>query len=245
MDGKEKFPCSQDRHTASLSLAFWSLALACFPVWLGCVELNALNPYYRKQWAEDERIMPSFHTHWKRIRALETTAGHMPYEDQRRSASELTRLIKEDSNLVLRIAAVRSLSAFPPELAREGVLAALADKDAELRVAACEALRRIGDEEAIAVLASLVETDSHLDVRLAATRALGGLDHPAAWRALAAALDDRDPALQYRAMESLAQTSGRRYGYDVALWKAYLRGENPPPPPPPSIVERIRESVFR
>ncbi|GIW93764.1 MAG: hypothetical protein KatS3mg110_1805 [Pirellulaceae bacterium] len=211
----------------------------------GCVELHALNPYYRRQWAEDERLMPSFHTHWKRIRAIRQQAHHMTPEDQATTARELTRLIQEDSNLVLRITAVQSLMVFPPELSRQGIYAAATSQDAELRAAACPGLRQLGDEQAIALLVNLFEQDTNVDVRAAALRAMDGLDHPLVYRALAAALDDNDPALQYRAMEALAHTTGRRYGHDVAAWKAYLRGENPPEPRPGSWVERLTEEVFR
>jgi HEAT repeat protein len=191
----------------------------------------ALNPIARRQWAEDERVMPSFFTHWQKIRAVERRAASMSAEEQAQTAAELTRLIREDSNIPLRLAAVKALSAFPPEVAREGIYAAAADENVELRLAACQALRRLGDNTSINLLASLAQSDPALDVRLTATRQLAGVSHPAAMQALEAALEDRDPALQYRAMESLAVTTGKRYGYQVALWRAYLRGEEPPEPP--------------
>jgi len=208
----------------------WLLLIAGVSVEAGCAEFAGLNPYYRQQWAEDDRILPSFHVHLAGIRKLESEAARMPPAEQRRTADELTRLIQEDKHVVLRTAAVRSLGAFPLELAKRGILLAAADPDARLRAEACTSLRKLGDAESIGLLVALVENDSELDVRIAATRALSGAQDPRAFQALGLALDDTDPALQYRAMQSLGESSGRAYGNNVALWKAWMRGENPEEP---------------
>ena len=76
---------------------------------------------------------------------------------------------------------------------------------------------------------------------LAAARGLASYRGPAAERALAIALDDKDPALQYRAMQSLREISDRDYGNNAVAWREYLRGGNPAPPEGPSIVERIND----
>ncbi len=211
----------------------------------GCVELHALNPYYRQQWAEDERIMPSFYTHWRRIRAIPGELPRLSQEEQAVTARELTRLIREDSNTVLRIAAIQSLMAFPPELSRDGIYAAVSSNDPELKAAACPALRKLGDEQSLGLLVALFEQEENVDVRVAALRAMTGFEHPMVYRALARALDDSDPAIQYRATEVLARTTGRGFGHDVAAWKAFLRGENPQEPRPASFVDRIWRNVLR
>jgi hypothetical protein len=41
------------------------------------------------------------------------------------------------------------------------------------------------------------------------------------------ALDDPDPALQRRAVESLRQVTGRDFGNDVVAWRTYVQGGEP------------------
>lgn len=206
---------------------------------LGCAEFAGLNPVLRKQWREDEKILPSFHAHLKRVRALEAQAATMPREEQQRVSRELTRLIREDRNTLLRTAAVRSLSAFPQEMSREGIQVAATDKEPRLREVACAALGRLGDPASIGMLAALLQNDDDLDVRLAASQQLGYFSDPLAVQALGSALDDSNPALQFRAVQSLERASGRDYGRDLELWRAYVRGEEPPERAP-SYAERLR-----
>ena len=206
---------------------------------LGCAEFAGLNPVLRRQWREDEKILPSFHAHLKRIRALESQAPSLPTEEQQRVARELTRLIREDRNTLLRTAAVRSLSAFPVEMSREGVHAAATDKEPRLREVACLAMGRLGDSSSIGLLAALLQNDEDLDVRLAASNQLANFSEPLAIQALGTALDDPNPAIQFRAVQSLERASGRDYGRDLELWRAYVRGEDPPERVP-SIAERFR-----
>lgn len=210
----------------------------------GCAELNWLNPISRKQWAEDERILPSYYSHLKRIRAIESEAPRMDPMEQQRVANELSRLIREDENVTLRIAAVKSLAGFPAELSMPGVQFAAADANPDLRVAACEALGKVGNSAAVDILAALVEHDEQLDVRIAATRQLASFSDPQSLRALGIALDDTNPALQFRAMQSLKVASGRNYGDDIAMWRSWIRGEQPIEPSP-SLADQLRRfSLF-
>ncbi len=85
------------------------------------------------------------------------------------------------------------------------------------------------------------ETDA--DVRLAAARALGQTGDAGAVPALGTALEDRDPAMQYRAVSSLRQVAPQDQGNDVDRWRAYIKGEPPPPAKPFSLTEKLR-SMF-
>ncbi len=77
-------------------------------------------------------------------------------------------------------------------------------------------------------------------MRLAAAEALGKINSPDSIKALAVALDDRDPALQYAGVQSLKAITGRDYGPDVQAWRQVASGGNPPPYTP-SVAERLRK----
>ena len=71
-------------------------------------------------------------------------------------------------------------------------------------------------------------SDTDVDVRLAATRALGNYQGLRAVEALSFALDDPNPALQIRATESLARATGESIGRDVQAWQRYVKQVVPP-----------------
>jgi HEAT repeat protein len=114
----------------------------------------------------------------------------------------------------------------------------LNDKDAQVRLKAVEAWSQRPVGEAIPVLADTLASDTDIDIRLAATEALGKFRDPAAVRPLSVALEDTDPALQYRAVESLREITGREFGSDLDAWRRFARGEVVDSPPEPSLVDR-------
>ncbi|MBI2481698.1 MAG: HEAT repeat domain-containing protein, partial [Planctomycetia bacterium] len=116
--------------------------------------------------------------------------------------------------------------------------------DAGVRIAACRAWGRRGGPEALDVLARTVSNDSDLDVRLAATTQLAKFQDRQSLEALAVALNDKDPALQHRAVQSLKSVSGRDYGDSVPAWRDYVEGRSPVLPEPPSIAERLRSLTW-
>jgi HEAT repeat protein len=156
-------------------------------------------------------------------------------------SGELATQIKQEEDPVIREELVKTISAFPTATTRAVQMAALKDFDPYVRIAACEKLSDTGDPAVAAALAEMVQNDADIDVRLAATDALSKFKDPAVMPALALALDDTDPALQHRAIQSLRATSnGQDYGNDVSAWRQYARGETPTPKPPTSVAEKLR-----
>jgi HEAT repeat protein len=98
---------------------------------------------------------------------------------------------------------------------------ALEDPDVRVRMAACTAWRKRGGSEAVELLASRYRTDTEIDVRLRALRELGQLGDKGAVPVLAKALEDSDPAVQYRAVGALKRVSGRDLGDDVNKWREW------------------------
>lgn len=97
----------------------------------------------------------------------------------------------------------------------------LQDPDDRVRLAACDVWGRKGGDGAVELLAARYRTDTELDVRLRALRALGDCRDDAAVAILAKALEDSDPAVQYRAVASLKRVSGRDFGNDVNRWREW------------------------
>jgi len=71
------------------------------------------------------------------------------------------------------------------------------------------------------MLAARYQTDTELDVRLRALRCLGEIGDSKAVPVLAKALEDSDPAVQYRAVAALKKVSGRDLGDDVNKWREW------------------------
>jgi len=98
---------------------------------------------------------------------------------------------------------------------------ALQDPDDDVRMEACRVWAKRGGPEAVSLLAGRATTDNELDVRLRALRMLGELDDERAIPVLAKALEDPDPAVQFRAVGALKRVSGRDLGDDVNKWREW------------------------
>jgi HEAT repeat protein len=122
------------------------------------------------------------------------------------------------------------------------VLSAMSDESGHVRIAAAKALGRQPTQEGFQALSRAVESDSDLDVRIAAARELSQFKAFDAPEALRPALDDNDPALQLAAMQSLQSLTGHsEYGNHVPTWREYLDGSNPAPPPGPTLAQRWQQ----
>ncbi|MFM7108685.1 MAG: HEAT repeat domain-containing protein [Planctomycetaceae bacterium] len=98
---------------------------------------------------------------------------------------------------------------------------ALQDPDEDVRMQACDVWAKRGGPDAVSLLAARMTADTELDVRLRALRMLGELGDERAIPTLAKALEDPDPAVQYRAVAALKRVSGRDLGDDVNAWRAW------------------------
>lgn len=219
------------------------------PLLTGCVGgqyhgISALNPYTRKQWSEDEKLGPTFHQQIADLRDLKRSAKSLAPEAQERTVTQMTELVRNDKNPLIRAAGVRVLGEIPTATALPGIQTAASDLDSLVRIAACEALGRRGDTDAVAALAGLANDDTDTDVRLAAVAALGSCTGQQTVQALSLALDDSNPAIQYRAVKSLKSSTGESLGDNVAVWRAYLHGEPSPVQPATSIAERLQRIFY-
>ncbi len=203
-------------------------------------ELNSMNPFQRRQWQQDLSFGPTFHEQIAELKTIEAQGSRLSVAEQEFRVNQLTELIRNEESPLLRSHSVKALAAIPQPGASFGLDMASADEEVEVRVAACQAWGARGGANAAESLATMAKTDTDVDVRIAAVDALGGFkdQSPIAVKALGEALDDRDPALQLKAMRSLGQVTGRDYGNDVAAWRAFAQGREPNRPER-SVAERV------
>ena len=154
---------------------------------------------------------------------------------------DLARKVVEEHDPRVRCAIVKAASGFDTPAALSICRGALEDPDERVRVVACSAWRERGGPEAVDLLAARYTTDQEIDVRLRALRELGQLGDRGAIPVLARALEDPDPAVQYRAVAALRKISGRDLGDDVNAWRAWAA--DPEGGPEWSLAEGFR-SLF-
>ena len=156
------------------------------------------------------------------IREMGPRAADATDDEQARMCEQLATQIRTEPDPIVRLAIQEAVSQFQTPLANAVLLAGLSDSDRDVRMACCRFLGERGDPSAIGPLSHLVGADADIDVRLAAVDALGKFKTHAAVPGLAAALKDRDPAMQYAGVEGMKNVTGDEdVGNDVKAWRQY------------------------
>lgn len=155
------------------------------------------------------------------LRAQAAEARKAGSDRQVAFTQDLTRRILEEHDPRVRCEIVTEVAAFDTPAAASICRGALQDPEARVRIRACEVWRKRGGPDAVILLTSRYRSDTDLDVRLRALRMLGELRDTSAIPVLAEALEDPDPAVQYRAVAALKEVSGRDLGNDVNAWRAW------------------------
>jgi HEAT repeat protein len=221
--------------TISCALGAWCLAASG-----GCLSIPTPN-----FWPFPEIERTTYRTPAMRVDAINQFASLSTQVDspqQRELTDQLARQIQIEPDPIVRVAVVKAIAEFRTPMAQQVLEAGLNDSETGVRIACCQALGERGEAASLPKLAEALRTDKESSVRLAATEALGHIKSPEAMQALAVALDDRDPALQYAGVQSMKSVTGKDYGPDVAAWRQ-LAGGGTPPPEVPSIAERIRNAA--
>ena len=147
---------------------------------------------------------------------------------------ELAQEIRKEPDSLMRSEILRTMAVYGGVTTDAVMHVAVRDTDADVRVVVCDLWGKRKDAEAVRVLAGVLASDSDRDVRMAAARALGHSHDPSAARALGPALDDPDPAMRFRAMVALRESTGKNIGTDPSdaeRWRQYVKtGEVPPLP---------------
>ena len=143
----------------------------------------------------------------------------------------MARSIRKEQDPLIRLEIIRALGNYPGPTADAVLKAALRDTDVQVRIASCESWGRRRDDQAVKLLSEALHGDVDTDVRIAAVKALGETRNAKAVEPLGEALNDSDPAMQYRAVLSLQQATGKNLGDDVYRWQQYVKGETSQPQP--------------
>ncbi len=182
----------------------------------------------------------------RQIRNLGDNAAKMTESERQSACGELINRYSKESDPLIRREMVYALGSFPDPYSLPGLRAAIQDSDPFVRVETCRAWSRRSSAEALDVLAGIAQADDNVDVRQAAVKGLRRFQSPEAVRVLGSLLNERDPALQYLAIQSLKGATGQDLGDDVRKWNAYIAsnygGTSPSAAPGP--VNRSGPAVY-
>lgn len=214
----------------------------------GCASNGAIvDPliYWDK---DDPEILAKYGpTPTQRIQSLDSVANRasgLSQADRTRHSTNISKELGEESNSVIRVHMVRALAKLNTPEAFAGLKSSLYDSDEAVRREAVTAMGVTKNPEAVALLGDVLIRDRDYDVRLSAAKSLGEFSSGAAHEALVPALDARDPAMRFAAIESLRKSSKVDYQGDTAKWREFAQGGNPEPPTT-SIAEQLIPSFLR
>jgi HEAT repeat protein len=175
-------------------------------------------------------------------------------DDKEKVSADLARMIQTEQDPLVREEIMRTLAGIPTQTAANSLVSGMKDSEPKVRVAVCQGwAKRVAAanpndpvaaadaDSATRMLSQALSSDTNIDVRLAAARALGKVQNDArAIGALGIALKDRDPALQVRAIASLKESSHKDFGNDVSKWQQYVDSVAPPSPQesPKAVADR-------
>lgn len=207
----------------------------------GCRMYERYRPTF---WPFPERKLTTYHTPSMRadaVREFGMKSTHTDSPEQRQITDQLARQVQVEPDPLVRQAVIQAIAEYRTPMAQQVLEAGLNDDAAAVRIACCRALGKRAEAVSVNSLASVVRSDKDIDVRLAATEALGKIRSPETVKAIAPALDDRDPALQYVGVQSLKAVLGKDYGPDVQVWRQIAAGGAPPPAATPTMAERLKQ----
>ena len=196
---------------------------ACLLAALGCASGKPWTPFRDHEKAVRERAKygPTADERIKQLTADAKQAQAAAAHQQREFTQTLVAAVLTEHDPRVRCEILEIAAGFDTPAATAICKGALEDPDERVRMAACSAWGKRGGPEAVQLLAARYQADAEFDVRLRALRELGTLGDKEAIPVLARALEDSDPAVQYRAVASLKKVSGRDLGNDVNKWREW------------------------
>ncbi len=195
------------------------MAVACLPL-AGCKTWKKMTTS-KETLAEERKYGATADQRIEELTAAAKRASQGSHADQEDFTQSLVKELLDEHDPRVRCTIVDLASGIELPAAAAICRGALEDPEPRVRMAACSAWRKRGGEEAVELLSVRYRGDREIDVRLRALRELGDLGDKDAVPVLAKALEDPDPAVQYRAVGALKQVSGRDLGDDVNKWREW------------------------
>ncbi len=205
---------------------------------LGC-ELGCAGMPWQCQKEHTSIITPAMRI--SAIREGGSRATGAGLEDHAQLADELALQIRTERDPLVRKAIQETAGELEAPLAREMLIAGLSDDDLNVRLVCCQMLGKRGEPENVAPLQKILEKTGDLDLRLAAADALGQIRSPESIRALGVALKDRDPALQFAAVEAMKNLTDQDLGYDVKAWQQFAEQGQLNVQPEVSLAQKVKQ----
>jgi hypothetical protein len=197
----------------------------------GCMA-QARPDWVRKlTWWEKEELDPRGQlAPYKRmvaLKELKEKIPSMPQAEQQAQAAQMAEEYRNESDPLIRAQIVRTIAHCGSPAAGDVLRSAMNDSDRDIRLAGCDGWIVHGGPETVGMLSNAWRNDPSLDVRLAAGRGLGKTQGTETTAALAQGLEDPNPAVQYRAVYSLRESTGKDFGDSVNAWREYVAGGAP------------------
>jgi HEAT repeat protein len=186
----------------------------------GC---SSWSPWGRREKSvrDQEKYGFTADTRIKKLAERSKTVKSESTHNQQEFTQDLVRMMLEEHDPRVRSKILETAAEYDTAAATAICTGAMQDPNEMVRIRACDVWAKRGGAEAVQLLATRFQTDADLDVRLRALKMLGELKDKQAIPVLARALEDGDPAVQYRAVASLKQVSGRDLGNDVNVWREW------------------------
>lgn len=201
------------------AVAWIAVAACCLPL-AGCKTWKKLTTS-EKTLAEERTYGATADQRIDQLAADAKKAKAGSHADQVEFTQSLVKAMLDEHDPRVRCVILETAAEFETAAATAICKGALEDPDERVRMAGCTAWRKRGGAEAVELLAVRYRADPEIDVRLRALRELGDLGDREAVPVLAKALEDSDPAVQYRAVGALKKVSGRDLGDDVNKWREW------------------------
>lgn len=174
------------------------------------------------------------------VREIGARADKADMAEQQQICEQLARQIQTEPDPLVRLEIQDTIAGFQAPLAQRMLVAGLKDEDVDVRLTCCYRLAERAELATVGPLRETLNSDPELDVRLAAIDALAKIQSTETVSALGTALQDRDPAVQYAAVQALKTATGEDLGNDVATWQQYVAGQLPEKPEI-SVAERVKQ----
>lgn len=184
--------------------------------------LKHANPYFTRQWKNDEALGVTDHTRREEMLMLAESIDGLPEDRQQFWSSHLDQIITHDKSAEMRRLAVLAAGKSNDQAALKTIQSGLDDESVKVRMEACRALGNRSESIAATMLASTLGTTQNKDVRHAAIAAISKHPGAVANNALKLALDNQDPATQDLVIASLRTSTGQDLGNDPDVWVAAL-----------------------